>query len=123
MATDAMSSRAVKFARVVHDYAELLEVCRDRSHDLEISRLELDRIAGLSDGHSGKLLAENPLKKFGIASLGDILGAFGLILMVVEDPTAAARTVALRQPVNKSNRRRGNHCASKKTLGLASLQR
>jgi hypothetical protein len=87
---------------------------RDRTVDLEISRAETDRIAGLADGHSGKLLSENPVKTFGLKSLGDMLGALGLILMVVEDPAARDRTLARREPVEARNQRFGSKNANTK---------
>jgi hypothetical protein len=43
------------FARFIPDYPALIDTFRDRSEELEIARLELDRIAGLTDGYSGKL--------------------------------------------------------------------
>jgi hypothetical protein len=42
--------------RVITDYRTLAETCRARADELDISRLELDRLAGLAPGYSGKLL-------------------------------------------------------------------
>jgi hypothetical protein len=102
-----MQNGAVPFARVVFDYQALVDACSARAMDLQISRAEIDRVAGLADGHAGKLLSGRPVKTLGMRSLGDILATLGLIIMVVEDPAAAARTLAIRKPVDTRNQRFG----------------
>jgi hypothetical protein len=44
-------------ARPIPGYKGLVETCRQRADELAISRLELDRLAGLPSGCSSKLLA------------------------------------------------------------------
>jgi len=51
----------MNIARPVTGYQGLVETCRARADELAISRLELDRLAGLPAGYSGKLLG-NPDK-------------------------------------------------------------
>jgi len=69
---------------VVHDYAGLQAALRERCAKLGISRLELDRRAGLAEGHAGKLLGAGQVKRFGHVSLGSVLEVLGLALVVVE---------------------------------------
>lgn len=104
------------FARVVYTYEAFIEAVRDRTADLEISRLELDRIAGLPLGYAGKILSRNQVKRVGMHSLGPLLETLGLIIMIVEDPAARDRTLARRAPVDVSNQRFGNKCNSPKLL-------
>jgi hypothetical protein len=55
-------------ARPVVGYKGLVETCRQRAIELAISRLELDRLAGLPVGYSAKLLGKDdgvPRKKKG----------------------------------------------------------
>ena len=58
---------------------------RQRSDDLKISRLTIDEISGLQCGYSAKLLCSQPVRGLGKTSLGPILGAMGLALVVIED--------------------------------------
>src|SRR5260370_18376143 len=90
---------ATPFARVVYHYPAFIEAIRDRTVDLQISRLEIDRIAGLPTGFSGKALSRNPVKRIGLVSLGPLLEALGLIVMIVEDPAPRDRTLARPAPV------------------------
>jgi hypothetical protein len=112
----ATLGRTTPFARVVYHYPAFIEAIRDRTADLEISRLETDRIAGLPMGYSGKVLSRNPVKRIGLHSLGPLLETLGLIVMIVEDPAARDRTLARRAPVDVANQRFGNKCNSPKLL-------
>jgi hypothetical protein len=110
---------ATPFARVVYHYPAFIEAIRDRTVDLQISRLEIDRIAGLPIGFSGKALSRNPVKRIGLASLGPLLETLGLIVMIVEDPAARDRTLARRAPVDVNNQRFDNKCNSKQMPKIA----
>src|SRR5436189_1385293 len=107
-----MANCTTPFARVVYHYPAFIEAIRDRTAELEISRLETDRIAGLPTGYSGKILSRNPKKRLGMHSLGPLLETLGLIVMIVEDPAARDRTLARRTPVESRNQRFGNTCNS-----------
>ena len=107
-----MANCTTPFARVVYHYPAFLDAIRERTVELEISRLEIDRIAGLPVGYSGKLLSRNPKKRVGMHSLGPLLETLGLIVMIVEDPAARDRTLARRTPVESRNQRFGNSCNS-----------
>lgn len=103
------------FCRFVVDYSGLVATFCERTEQLELSRLELDRITGLPSGYSGKILSKQPVKTIGLNSLGPVLGGLGLILCVLEDPAARDRTLALRTRFDPSNRRVGNNCNPKKS--------
>jgi hypothetical protein len=78
-------------ARMISDYNEFIAAVRERVDEIDISRLELDYQAGLTPGHSGKLLGRSLTKGFGKLSLGPVLGAIGCKLLLVEDTEQTAR--------------------------------
>jgi hypothetical protein len=102
----------MSIARPIPGYRGFVETCRARAVELGISRSELDRIAGLPSGYSGRLLgnyevAKKP-RRMWPASLDAILGTLGLKILIIEDEAAAARTIARRDPVDRSQQRFGN---------------
>jgi hypothetical protein len=63
-------------ARPVQGYKGLVDACRQRANELAISRLEIDRLAGLPSGYSAKLLGKDGTpkpKRMLPASLGAII--------------------------------------------------
>jgi hypothetical protein len=110
----------MSIARPIPGYRGFIEVCRARCNELGVSRLELDRLAGLPAGYSGRLLsngdnAKEP-RRMWPASLDAILGTLGLRILIIEDEAAAARTIARREPVDRTNQRFGNVCRISATL-------
>jgi hypothetical protein len=116
----ALAPSPANLGRMFTDYRTLIETCRQRAEQLGISRLELDRIAGLPQGYSAKLLGKDGAgkKKKRIWPIGmeSMLGALGLKALLIEDEAATARTLALREPVDRANQRFGNICRIKATL-------
>jgi hypothetical protein len=119
----------MSIARPISDYRTLVETCRARAAELELSRAEIDRISGLPEGYSGKLLGNagtlpgpsKKKKKMWPTSLELMLGTLGLKMLLVEDEAATARTLALRgAPVDRANQRFGNSCNSKPQLRIES---
>ncbi len=108
--------------RLVTDYRTLVEICRARAEELEISRLEIDRLGGLPAGYAGKLLGKDggepgrKNKKMWPIALESMLGVLGLKILLIEDEAATARTLALRIPVDRANQRFGNVCRISATL-------
>jgi hypothetical protein len=103
--------------RLIGDYRGLVETCRARAEELEISRLEIDRLSGLPAGYSGKLLGKDGVvgpgrkhKKMWPVALESMLGVLGLKILLIEDEAATARTLAHRTPVDRANQRFGNVC-------------
>jgi hypothetical protein len=93
--------------RIVSDYDSLIEVCRQRAQELEISRSGIDDLSGCANGFAGKVLGHRQAKKMGKLTLGPMLQVLGLRLMVIEDEAATARTLARREPVQASQQRFG----------------
>ncbi len=108
------------FVRLCSDYADVIRALRDRTAELQISMVAIDSIAGLSDGYAAKLLSLSPAKVLGPISMGPTLETLGLRLMLVEDTAATARTLAHRDPVDRSNQRFGNKNNSRPQLKIES---
>jgi hypothetical protein len=100
--------------RLFTDYRTLIETCRARADELEISRSEIDRLSGLPSGYAGKLLGKECVgprkKRMWPVALESMLGVLGLKILLIEDGAAAARTLALRTPVDSNQQRFGNVC-------------
>jgi|ERR1700738_124299 hypothetical protein len=111
----------MSIARPVTGYQGLVETCRARAEELALSRLEIDRLAGLPAGYSGKLLgnpdavARKP-KRMWPASLEAILGTLGLQIIIIENHAATSLTLSRRTPVEQQQQRFGNKCHSAKQL-------
>jgi hypothetical protein len=103
-----------ELGRLITDYRTLVETCRARADELELSRLEIDRLGGLPVGYAGKLLGKDggepgrKHKKMWPVALESMLGVLGLKILLIEDDVATARTLALRTPVDRANQRFGN---------------
>lgn len=105
---------SASLGRLITDYRTLVETCRARADELELSRLEIDRLGGLPVGYAGKLLGKDggepgrKHKKMWPIALESMLGVLGLKILLIEDEAATARTLALRTPVDRANQRFGN---------------
>jgi hypothetical protein len=92
---------------VVHDYGELVVALRNRAEQLNISNLVLDDVSGLQSGYTSKCLTLGLKRKtLGRLSLGVLLQALGLQLVVVEDPEALARVRPRLEPRRKNGMHR-----------------
>jgi hypothetical protein len=98
--------------RIVGDYHGLIEICRQRAAELEISRSGIDDLSGLPSGHAGKLLGKKQVKRMGALSLGLMLETLGLKMLIIEDDAATAHTLSRREPVSQNQQRFGNKCNS-----------
>jgi hypothetical protein len=96
------SSNAPQPIAVVRSYDALRRVVADWCEQNHITRAELDAEAGLTDGHAGKLLASKARKKLGMVSLGRVMAAAGLVLIVAVDPEAPLRITAASNTVSKA---------------------
>ena len=83
-----MQDRVIGIARS-HD--ELLGAIKVRVAELDVSYETIDQVGGLPERYVNKLFAPVPLKGLGRVSMGLLLGALGLKLLVVEDAEAYAR--------------------------------
>src|SRR5690348_10753754 len=75
----------------IRSYRGLIEALRARKHELDVSCLTLDHVAGLASGHSGKLLGQGLTKGLGDVSLPLLLDALGLKLLLVPDDERLAK--------------------------------
>ena len=91
--------------RLIATYDEVIDIFRARADELELSRLEIDRLTGLADAHTSHLLARKFTQVFGPVSLPLMLDVLGLRLLVVEDPELTARTLKRRTPRKSSHLR------------------
>jgi len=84
--------------RAIASYEDVISVFRDRCDELEVSRNEIDHLSGLATGYASVLLSKSttPRKIFGPLSLGRILDALGLRLLVIENSELTARTLRRR---------------------------
>lgn len=80
---------------IVHDYDGLVAALRARVAEFGVSAETIDDLAGIATRYTSKLLAPIPIKGLGRVSLGPMLGALGLKIIVVED-TEALRLVVGR---------------------------
>jgi hypothetical protein len=97
--------------RMITDYRTLVETCRARADELALSRPEIDRLAGLPAGYSGKLHGKgngDKQKRMWPIGLEAMLGTLGLKMLLIEDEAATARTLALGTSVDRANQRFGN---------------
>ena len=74
--------------RSMQEMVAAFRACRD---EREITHETVDDIAGWQSGYSSKLLAPTPIKNLGWMSLGAALGAFGKVLLLVDDPEQIKR--------------------------------
>jgi hypothetical protein len=85
-------------AKVITSMSGLLDVIRARRDELNISHELIDDLAGFPAGYTGKLLAPIPVRGISHMSLGGILGALGLGLVVIEDPGQRAKVEGRWRP-------------------------
>src|SRR5206468_2426011 len=74
-----------KHLATVRDYDELVAAVRARVAELNITHANVDDVSGVPGGYASKLLCNPPMRTMGRVSLGLMLGALGLKLLVVED--------------------------------------
>ena len=90
--------------KLVTGMPELVDVMRRRREALGISFETLDQIAGVDDRYAAKVLSPKPLRGLGYMSMGPLLGAMGLALVVIENPEQIARVRHLWIPRKRPQR-------------------
>jgi hypothetical protein len=76
---------------VCRDYAELIAALKARMAELGVTMETLDDISGLPTRYVSKIFSPTPLRGLGRVSLGPLIGALGLKLIVAEDAEQLAR--------------------------------
>jgi hypothetical protein len=69
----------------IRSWSDLQNALRQRAEKLDVSREVLDDLSGLQSGYCAKLLSQNPVRQIGRVSLGALLGALGVKLILAED--------------------------------------
>ena len=77
---------------------DLQVALRDRADAMNISRLEIDRLAGFTGGYASKVLAPTPMKGLGINSMFSLVAALGCDLVLVENAKTTAHIKARTPP-------------------------
>jgi hypothetical protein len=75
---------------VARNWDDLRNAIRARCDEFDVSRQTVDRVGGLPDGQTAKLLAPVRRQEMGRISFPAMLGALGLAVVVVEDRDAIA---------------------------------
>lgn len=75
----------------VRDYDGLHAAFRSRASELQVTREAIDAVSGLQEGYAAKLLAPVPIRMAAKESLGPLLAALGLVLIVAEDAETLAK--------------------------------
>lgn len=86
---------------VARSYTDLRRAIAQWCSHIGMTRAELDVEAGLADGHAGKLLGPKPTKRLGFVTLGRVMAAAGLVLIIAAEPDAdvhASEQIATRRP-------------------------
>jgi len=91
MARDEKPCCGMNILAEIRTYAQLVEALRRRSAALGLSREALDAAAPLQPGYAGKLLAPVPVRSLGSLTMGPVLMALGVRLLLVEDPETIKR--------------------------------
>src|SRR5262245_54157992 len=86
--TTAAAPAAARIIAKAHDYAELLDALRTRCHALGTGA---ERVDGIPERFTITMFSQIQIKSITRISLGVILAALGLKLIVTDDPVAWAR--------------------------------
>jgi hypothetical protein len=76
------------FRAEAKDYSQFHAACRARAEQLQVSRLTFDEVSGTAAGFWGKFLGPRQIRRVGFVSLGPVLAALGLKIVLVEDKEA-----------------------------------
>src|SRR5262249_47000383 len=102
-------------ARVIAEfcnYDELINALRIRAAELNLSGQECDRVSGLPDRYSQKLLGPHQIRRLGALSLGPFLGALAVRGVLVEDKAAVERLRSQTTPRKAQYARPGMRAGS-----------
>jgi hypothetical protein len=75
---------------ILRTYQDLVQVIRARRDELDVPHEIIDAIAGLTSGHTSKILCAPPMKHIGPVSWA-ILEVLGLRVVIEEDLQALSR--------------------------------
>jgi hypothetical protein len=93
-------------SKILTSLPAILEVCRARRDELNLSHETIDALAGFPAGYTSKLLAPVPIRGVSHMSLGGLLGALALGLVVVEDSVQREKVEDRWQPRKRVTNRK-----------------
>ena len=73
------------------EYSDFVQIVRNRVLELGIHSARFEALAGLPIGYLSKLTSAHPIRRIGLVSMGPLLSAMGVKLVMVEDPSGTAR--------------------------------
>lgn len=84
----AAPNGAANHLGVARSYADIARIIADYCEYIGMSRTTLDAEAFIGSGHAAKALARRARKRLGWTTLGRVMDALGLVLIVARDPAA-----------------------------------
>jgi hypothetical protein len=78
-------ARTIGIVTAEQGYDGLHRSLRARADELQLSRTQIEELAGLTGGHAAKILAPYPMRAIGRTTLGPMLYALKLKILVVPD--------------------------------------
>jgi hypothetical protein len=94
---------------VARSYADLRRAIADWCGQIGMTREEMDEEAGLTSGHAGKILSDKASRRLGVVTLGRVIAAAGLVLIVAVDPDAPPRPAKPDRKANGSQVKHWRH--------------
>lgn len=91
----------------IRSYDDLLEAARRRKAELNLTFEAIDRIAGVCEGYSAKLLSPRPMRHLGLVSLPLVMAALGIRFAIIED---VEQTQALQHRYEEGRGPGGERC-------------
>jgi hypothetical protein len=102
-------SAAPRPIALARSYSDVQRAIADYCERTGMTRVELDAEAGIADGNSSKALARRARKRLGWVTLGRILAAAGLVLIVAVDPEAPQRDFDASNSASRLRYSRSKH--------------
>jgi hypothetical protein len=93
--------RTIGVVTALSGYDGLQHGFRARAEELKLTRTDVDLLGGLADGHGAKLLAAYPGKAIGRTTLGPLLYALKLKLIIVPDDNVVWRDEPRGRRINR----------------------
>jgi hypothetical protein len=84
------------------EYSDFIQVIRNRVAELSIHGTRFDALAGWPEGYLSKLTSAHPVRRVGLQSMGPLLSAMGVKLVMIEDPEGTQRLKDRLEPRNNS---------------------
>jgi hypothetical protein len=84
-------SKALRQLATIVNYDELHLAFRARAQELQISRLSIDCLGDLADGHASKIVGLGKIRRMGLSALRPMCRALAIKILIIEDPEQLAQ--------------------------------